>query len=82
MGEGDPGDLVKVESSELATAQPQAEIDHLQAEIEAARARFRDSLEGLQNEVEEATDWKGWIVEHPWETVGVAFALGFLLGSG
>lgn len=82
MGEGDQGDLVKVESTALVPASADPEIDRLRAEIEATRERIRHSIEGLQTEIDDTIDWKRWVRDHPWETVGAAFALGFLLGSG
>lgn len=26
-------------------------------------------------------DWRGWVREHPWEAVGIAFAVGVFLGA-
>lgn len=82
MGEGDSRDLVKAAPAELVRVEGDAEIIRLRAEIEATRERIRDSIDHLQEEIDETIDWRGWVKEHPWQTVGVAFALGFLLGSG
>ena len=89
MGEGDQRDLVKRESTDLATISEEPDIERLRAEIDATRERIRSSIVDLQDEIEEKVDWiedkvdwQGWVREHPWQTVGVAFALGFLLGSG
>lgn len=82
MGERDSGELVRRDSTELVPTTEDPEIDRLRREIEATRERIRDSVEGLQTEIDETIDWKRWVRDHPWQTVGVAFALGFLLGSG
>lgn len=82
MGEGDQGDLI-VAPTDLAPATgTDAEIDRLRSEIEATRERIRDSLGELQEELVDSVDWRGWVADHPWQTVGMAFALGFLVGSG
>ncbi|MFP4598581.1 MAG: glycine zipper domain-containing protein [Persicimonas sp.] len=38
------------------------------------------SLNEIQHTVEESLDWRGWVSEHPWETVGLGVAVGFYLG--
>ena len=82
MGEGDQGDLVKVEvGGELVPMDGDQEIARLRAEIDATRDRIRESIDNLQEEIEETIDWRGWVKENPYKTVGMAFALGFLLGS-
>ena len=82
MGETDNGQLVNVSAELQRTDVETAEVIRLRAEIEATRERIRDSIGGLQDEIEETFDWKGWVADHPWQTVGAAFAIGFLLGSG
>ncbi len=81
MGEGDHGDLVKAPPTAVGEASADPEIDRLRSEIEATRERIRHSIEGLQDEIDETMDWKRWVGDHPWETVGAAFVLGFLWGS-
>ena len=80
MGERDHGELVATATNALTESDP--EIDRLRAEIEAGRERIRGSIVEFQDEFEETLDWRRWVREHPWETVGVAFAIGFLWGSG
>lgn len=96
MGEADRGQLVATGDRTLArtdgadgrvvldepTASGDAEIDRLRAEIEDTRLRIRSSLEHLQEEVDEKLDWQGYVREHPWQVVGVAFAVGFFFGTG
>ena len=56
----------------------------IRAEIEAARQRIADNLYELQHQVEDtverALDWRGWVEQHPLPAVGIAFAVGFYLG--
>lgn len=83
MGETDQGELVRRAPTDLArNEEVDPEIERLRAEIEATRERIRGSIEELQHEVDETLDWRRWVREHPWQTVGVAFALGYLFGSG
>lgn len=79
MGEGDQGQLITRPPAEVISLE--SEIELRRAEVEAARERFRDLLEDFQEEVEESLDWRHWVQEHPWQTVGFAFAIGFLWGS-
>lgn len=79
MGEGDQGELVVATTTALESA---PEIDRLRAEIAAGRERIRGSIVEFQDEFEETFDWRRWVRDHPWETVGAAFAIGFLWGSG
>lgn len=58
------------------------EIVRLRSEIEATRIRIQASLEHLHEEFEEKLDWRGYVREHPWQVVGIAFAVGFFIGSG
>ena len=82
MGERDQGDLIVAQPTDLVKAPAENEIERLRAEIEASRERVRHSIEDLQDEIEETFDWRAWVREHPWQTVGAAFAIGFLWGSG
>lgn len=79
MGEGDQGQLIKRPAAQLI--QLEAEIEARRADVEAARERFVGLLDDFQEEVEETLDWRHWVRERPWHSVGLAFALGFLLGS-
>lgn len=76
MGSGNTGD------GELMSAHSEysTELEELQAAIQSTRKRIADSLDDIQLEVEEQLDWKGWIAENPWPSVGIAFALGLYLG--
>ncbi|MBH24397.1 MAG: hypothetical protein CMH57_08100 [Myxococcales bacterium] len=53
----------------------------LRRSIEASRRQITDSFQDLREEVTERLDWKGWVREHPWEAVGTAFFVGFVIGS-
>lgn len=98
MGETDRGQLVKAGDQTLVRTDEgmpagavvpapdldggDAEIARLRAEIETTRLRIRSSLEHLHEEVDEKLDWQGYVREHPWQVVGVAFAVGFFFGTG
>lgn len=63
---------------------PEKHFDERTAEIRAsidqARRQISDSLDDIQVSVQETLDWRGWVDEHPWETVGIGLAIGFYLG--
>ena len=74
MGETADGQLVE------RPRDPEDEIARIQASIELTREQIVKSLEDVQENVQDSLDWKEWVKRHPWETVGVAFAIGFLIG--
>lgn len=80
-GEGQEGDaggaLVKAEDF---ASESDARTAEIRANIERARRQISDSLTDIQTNVEETLNWRGWIEENPWKTVGVAFGVGFFLG--
>lgn len=82
MGEGDSGDLVTRAPTDIAFPGEDDEIGQLRQKIAADRAKLQLSIDSLQGEIEEAVDWQGWVADNPWKTVGLAFAVGFLWGSG
>lgn len=55
-------------------------ILHLHESIAHSRRQISDSLDQVRSEVQQAVDWRGWVEEHPWESVGLAFGVGFILG--
>jgi len=54
--------------------------ERIRAEIEAARAEIADSLLALRDEVTDRLDWRNFVRRKPVLAVGVAFAVGYLLG--
>ena len=56
-------------------------MGELRDAIEGSRSKIADSLETLHDEVERRTDWRGWVREHPLESVGVAFFVGLVVGA-
>ena len=62
----------RVEREGTGTFDPIADL--LKSAVELA-----DGL--ATEEVTERLDWQGWVREHPWETVGAAFFVGFVLGA-
>ena len=53
---------------------------HIRAEIERARAEVADSLLALRDEVTERLDWRELTRRKPLVVLGVAFAVGYVLG--
>lgn len=74
--------MTRSEQAELTLVKPDPadEARRIQQTIDGARAKIAQSLEALQDEVEESLDWKGWVSDNPWKAVGVAAAVGFYLG--
>ena len=58
------------------------EVERLRTSIELTRDQISAALNEVQDGVQETLDWKLWVKRHPKETVGIAFAIGFLLGKG
>lgn len=87
MGEKDQRDrsLVAVESSQgslIKTDDELEEVVRLKSELAARRAFVHQSFERLQDQIDESLDWQHWVRENPWTAAGLAFAVGFLWGSG
>jgi ElaB/YqjD/DUF883 family membrane-anchored ribosome-binding protein len=38
------------------------------------------SLDEIEHTVREQLDWRGWVDDHPWQTVAIGFGIGFYLG--
>jgi ElaB/YqjD/DUF883 family membrane-anchored ribosome-binding protein len=55
--------------------------ERIRAEIESARAELADSLLALRDEVNERLDWRAFVRRKPHLAVGLAFAVGYLLGK-
>ena len=66
------------------------EVERVQAtlrDLEAARDKVERSLLTLRDEADRYSsharrqlDWRAWATDHPWKTVGVAFAVGLYWG--
>lgn len=83
MGEGTEGQLVRAgERSLVVVSDEDPEIARIKGAIEDARDKLAQSFTDLQQEVDERLDWQGWVREHPWKAVGLAFAAGLFFGSG
>lgn len=70
--------LVKADADDHEDAEARAE--RLREGIRESRRQVSQNLERLQEEVSRSVDVQAWVDEHPWETVGVAFTVGFYLG--
>lgn len=57
-----------------------ARMAEIRANIERARRQISDGLTDIQTEVQEHLDWRGWVEDNPWKTVGIAFGVGVVLG--
>jgi ElaB/YqjD/DUF883 family membrane-anchored ribosome-binding protein len=53
----------------------------LRAEIERTRAELVTSVSALREEVAARADWREWVRRRPLTCVGIAFAVGYLLGE-
>ena len=60
--------------------EPAARAERLREGIRQSHRQVGQDLERLQEEVSRSVDVQAWVDEHPWETVGVAFTVGFYLG--
>jgi hypothetical protein len=55
--------------------------EQVRAEIERTRADLAVQVSALRQEMDRATDWRGWVREHPIGFVAGAFVLGFILAD-
>ncbi len=55
--------------------------EQVRAEIERTRADLALQVTALRQEMDRATDWRGWVREHPIGFVAGAFVLGFILAD-
>jgi len=55
--------------------------ERIRAEIESARAEIADSLLALRDEVSDRLDWRAFVRRKPLVALGMAFAVGYLLGK-
>lgn len=69
-----------VKSDDGRDEDPDARADRLREDIRESRRQISQNLDRLQDEVSRSVDVQAWVDEHPWETVGVAFTVGFYLG--
>jgi len=54
--------------------------DELEQKVVAARSRLTQDLNSLEYQVRSSTDWRVQFGRHTWQVLGVAFAVGLLLG--
>ena len=65
----------------MAQQSERRDPERIRADIERARAEIADSMLVLRDEVTERLDWRNAVRRRPMVAVGVAFAVGWLLGS-
>lgn len=66
---------------------PQAQAIHQaiansRAQIAASLVDIKGELERVGDEARARLDWKQWIAAHPWQSVGLGFAVGLYFGLG
>ena len=64
-----------------SNAKLQRTPEQVRAEIERTRADLALQVSALRQEMDRATDWRGWVREHPVGFVAGAFLLGFILAD-
>lgn len=68
----------------MAPPAPQTHMDQrtddIRESIDLARRQIADSLDDIQDSLEQTLDWRAWVQQHPRELIGLGFALGFYLG--
>lgn len=52
----------------------------IRASINQARHQISQSLDEIQDTVQDSLDWRGWVADNPWQAVGVGLAVGFYMG--
>ena len=57
------------------------EVERIRASIEVTRDQISSALQDVQDTVQDRLDWKLWVKKNPKATIGIAFGIGFLLGS-
>jgi len=55
------------------------DIDDIRRRMAQIRRELHEDVQGVVAGAEAATDWKSWIRNYPWASVGVALAVGYLL---
>jgi hypothetical protein len=58
-----------------------SEGEFLAAHAAAARGKFTDRLQQLQDHLKDCADVPAWTRKYPWPSLGIAAALGFLAGT-
>lgn len=83
MARGESGELTKRGGTDLVRRDHSADeerILQIRESMQESREKIAESLDQLRFEMQEAVDWRAWVEEHPWETVGIAFGVGFMIG--
>ena len=56
-----------------------ADTDAIRRQMAQIRRELHEDMQNVVAGAEAATDWRRYVKLHPWASVGVAFALGFLI---
>jgi len=55
------------------------EIDDIRRRMAQIRRELHEDVQGVVAGAEAATDWRRWIRNYPWISVGLAFGVGYIL---
>ena len=56
-----------------------SEIDEIRRHMAQIRHELHEDVQGVVKGAEAATDWRRYVRNYPWVTVGVAFGIGYLV---
>ncbi len=56
-----------------------SEIDEIRRHMAQIRHELHEDVQGVVKGAEAATDWRRYVRNYPWVTVGVAFGIGYLI---
>ncbi len=68
-------------NGETSASETDPALEATVEEIARSRQRLTASLGAIKQEFNQLTDWEGYVRRRPWQFVGGAFLLGYLLGS-
>lgn len=72
---------MSVERNGHAARSRDTDLLRAEAEIAETRERVASSVVALEREISRAIDWREWIRRRPVPALGLAFGVGWLLGS-
>jgi hypothetical protein len=53
----------------------------LKARLENQSEELGEIAHKIENRLEQYTDWKSWVRQHPWQSLGAAFGLGLVFSG-
>ncbi len=73
--------LTRADRVEMLHPGEDANHAEIAKKVEASRQQIRESVGLIEQRLHERLDWRGWVRDHPVESVGIAFGIGVLLGA-